>query len=58
MIQIKKKHLYSFLFANTLLIIIVAMGMNYAYSKIFWSNRVSIDSGINLVDYKGDENCI
>lgn len=56
MIQIKKKHLYSFLFANTILIIIVAMGMNYAYSKIFWSNRVSIHSGINSVEYIGNEN--
>jgi len=55
MIQIKKKHLVLFLFANTLLIIVVAMGLNYAYSKIFWSDRVSIHSGINSTEYLGGE---
>jgi len=56
MIQIKKKHLVLFLIANTILIIVVAMGMNYAYSKIFWSNRVSIHAGINSTEYLGGEN--
>jgi len=56
MIQIKKKHLVLFLIANTILIIVVAMGMNYAYSKILWSNRVSIHAGINSTEYLGGEN--
>jgi len=55
MIQIKRKHLVLFLFANTLLIIVVAMGLNYAYSKFFWSDRVSIHSGINSSEYLGEE---
>ncbi|NQT76632.1 MAG: hypothetical protein HQ565_02885 [Bacteroidetes bacterium] len=53
MLQIKKKQLIAMLLANILLIIIITFGMNYAYSKMYWSNRVSIHSGINSNEYQG-----
>ena len=53
MIQINKKHLLVFFILNVFFIIVISMGINYAYSKFFWSNRVSVHSGINSVEYKG-----
>ena len=53
MIKIKTKQLIALLSANILLIIVISLGMNYAYSKVYWSNRVSIHSGINSNEYIG-----
>ena len=53
MIKIKTKQLIALLSANILLIIVISLGMNYAYSKVYWSNRVSIHSGINSNEYTG-----
>ncbi|MCK5766704.1 MAG: hypothetical protein KAH26_12010 [Bacteroidales bacterium] len=55
MIKIKTRQLIALLSANILLIIVISLGMNYAYSKVYWSNRVSIHSGINSNEYTGSE---
>ncbi|RLD76943.1 MAG: hypothetical protein DRJ15_14470 [Bacteroidetes bacterium] len=55
MINIKTKHLFLFIILNVLLIICISFGINYAYSKLFWSNRVSIHSGVNSNEYIGSE---
>jgi len=53
MIKIKTKHLVLLLCLNILMIFLIAFGVNYAYSKLFWSNRISIHSGINSSEYFG-----
>jgi len=53
MIKLKIGQLVAFFSANILLIIVISIGMNYAYSKMYWSNRVSIHSGINSNEYLG-----
>ena len=55
MIQIKKKHLLVFLVLNVFLVIVISIGINYAYSKFLWSNRVSLHSGANSIDYEGPD---
>ena len=53
--NMKNKKLILFLSLNILLVIIISFGINYAYSKLYWSNRVSIHSGINSDEYLGNE---
>jgi len=55
MVKLKTKHLLAILALNILLVILISFGMNYVYSKMFWSNRVSIHSGINSTEYTGDQ---
>ena len=55
MIQVKKKHLLWALTLNIGFIVLVAFAVNYAYSKLYWSNRVSVHSGINSPDFMGND---
>jgi hypothetical protein len=55
MIQIKKKHLLLALILNIGIIVIVAFAVNYTYSKLFWSNRVSVHSGISSPEFLGND---
>lgn len=52
MVQISSKKLWGIIGINLILVIILSFGINYAYSKIFWSNRVSVHAGINSEEYK------
>jgi len=56
MLNLKTKHLFAILSLNILMIVLISFGVNYAYSKIYWSNRVSVHSGINSTEYAGDQN--